>query len=70
MGEIKPSKNSLNHIGEFSNNEHWQNSYGTLFDKYLEIVAIIGDIIFFMALLIPFTSSERENAILGALLKK
>ncbi len=34
-------------MGEFPSKEHWQSCYGTLLDNYLEIDAIIGDIIFF-----------------------
>jgi hypothetical protein len=34
-------------MGEFPNKEHWQNCYGTaVTDDFLEIDAIIGDIIF------------------------
>jgi hypothetical protein len=33
-------------MGEFSSKEHWQNFYGTLLDDFLDIDAIIGDIIF------------------------
>ncbi len=47
MGESNPAKNSLNLMGEFPSKEHWQNCYGTLLDNFLEIDAIIGDIIFY-----------------------
>jgi hypothetical protein len=38
-------------MGEFPSKEHWQNCHGTVQDDFLEIDAIIGDIIFFMSLL-------------------
>jgi hypothetical protein len=33
-------------MGEFPSKEHWQNCYGTVEDDFLEIDAIIGDILF------------------------
>jgi hypothetical protein len=35
-------------MGEFPNNEHWQNCYGTVEDDFLDIDAIIWDIIFYV----------------------
>jgi hypothetical protein len=32
---------------EFPNEEYWQNCFGTLLHNFLEIDAIIGDIIFY-----------------------
>jgi hypothetical protein len=58
-------------MGEFPGKEHWQNCYGTLLDNFLEIDAIIGDIIFFLWVCQShFTSNERENAFLGSVLLK
>ncbi len=57
-------------MGEFLSKEHWQNCYGTLLDNFLEIDAIIGDIIFLWVCWWHITSSEKENAFLGPLLKK
>jgi hypothetical protein len=34
-------------MGEFPSKEHWQNCYGNVEDGFLEIDAIIGDIIFY-----------------------
>jgi hypothetical protein len=42
----------------------------TLLDDFLEIHAIIGGIIFLWVCWSHFTSSERESAFLGPLLKK
>ncbi len=42
-------------MGEFPSKEHWQNFYGTAEDDFSEIHAIIGDIIFFMSLLLLIT---------------
>ncbi len=39
-------------MGEFPSNEHWLNCYGTVEDDFLEIDAIIEDIISFMSLLL------------------
>jgi hypothetical protein len=47
MGELNPAKHSLNLMGEFPSNEHWQNGYGTLWDNFLEIDSIIGYILFY-----------------------
>jgi hypothetical protein len=47
MEESNQAKNSLNIIGEYPSKEHRQNCYGTLLDDFLEIYAIIGDIIFY-----------------------
>ncbi len=48
MGELNPEKNnSLNLMREFPSKEHWQNLCETLLYDFLEIDAIIGDIIFF-----------------------
>ncbi len=55
---------------EFPSKEHWQNCYGTLLDSFLKIDAIIGDIIILWVCRSHFTSSERESALLGPLLKK
>jgi hypothetical protein len=44
MRESNPAKNLM---GEFSSKEHWQNCYATLLDNFLEIDAIIGDLIFY-----------------------
>jgi hypothetical protein len=33
-------------MGEFPSKKHWQNCYGTFEEDFLEIDAIIGDIIF------------------------
>jgi hypothetical protein len=46
MGESNPAKNCFNLMGEVTSKEHWQNCDGTLLDNFLEIDAIIGDIIF------------------------
>jgi hypothetical protein len=40
-----PAKNSIN-LREFPRKEHWQKCYGTVEDDFLEIDAIVGDIIF------------------------
>jgi hypothetical protein len=32
---------------DFSSKEHWQNCYGTLLDNFLQIDAIIGDIVLY-----------------------
>jgi hypothetical protein len=42
----KEKKNSHNLTGEFPTKEHCQNCYGDLLDKFPEIDAIIGDILF------------------------
>ncbi len=42
-------------MGGFPSKEHWHNCYGTVEDDFLEIDAIIGDIIFFMSLLLLIT---------------
>jgi hypothetical protein len=55
---------------EFPSKEHWQNCYGTLLDNFLEIDAIIGDIIFY-GFADHISHSVREKApFLGPLLKK
>jgi hypothetical protein len=54
MEESNPAKISLNLMGEFPSEEHWQNCCGALLDIFLDIDAIIEDIIFFMGLLITF----------------
>jgi hypothetical protein len=46
MGELNPAKNSLNLMGKLPSKTHWKNCYGTFLDNFLEIDAIIGDIIF------------------------
>jgi hypothetical protein len=33
-------------MGEFTSKEHWQHCYGAVEDDFLEIGAMIGDIIF------------------------
>jgi hypothetical protein len=34
-------------MGQFPRKEHWENCYGTLLDNFLDIDAIIGDIIIY-----------------------
>ncbi len=52
-------KISFNLMGEFHSKEqlalNWQNCYGTVDDDVLKVYAIIGDIIFFMILLLLIT---------------
>jgi hypothetical protein len=42
-----PAKTASILWGEFPSKEHWQNCYVTLLDNFLEVDAIIGDIIFY-----------------------
>ncbi len=44
---LNRAKNSFNLLGEFPRKEHWPNCYGTVEDDFLEINAIIGNIIFY-----------------------
>jgi hypothetical protein len=53
-------------MGEFPSKGHWQNSYQTLFDNFLEIDAIIGNIIFFTGLLITFYIQWERKHLFGA----
>ncbi len=46
-------------MGEFPSKEHGRNCYGTVEDDFLETDAIIGDIIFFMSLLLLITFHLR-----------
>jgi hypothetical protein len=42
----KQKKQPQSYKGIESRKEHWQNFYGTLLNNFLEIDAIIGDILF------------------------
>jgi hypothetical protein len=64
-----PARNSLNFMGEFPSKEHWQNCFGTLLDNFLEIDAIIRDIIF-MDLLITFYIQCERKLLFGATLEE
>ncbi len=66
MVELNPAKkNSLNLMGEFPSKEHWENCYGALLDNFLEIDAIIWDIIF-MGLLSTFYIQWEWKHLFGA----
>jgi hypothetical protein len=70
MGESNPAKkNSLNIIREFPSKEHLQNRYGTLLDNFLEIDAIIGDMLFY-GFADHILHLVRESTFSGPLLKK
>ncbi len=60
---LNTAKSSFNRMGEFPSKEHWQNYYGTVEDDFLEIDAIIGDIIYFyefaVAVRISLTVKEK-----------
>jgi hypothetical protein len=54
-------------MGEFPSKDHRQNCYGTVEDDFLEIDAIIGDIIFYEFAVADYISlTQREKGhILG-----
>ncbi len=53
-------------MGIFPSKEHWQNCYGTLLDNFLEIDAIIGDIISFYGIADHILHPVGEKAPFGA----
>jgi hypothetical protein len=53
-------------MGDSPSKEHWQNCYGTLLDNLLDIDAMIGDIIFFLGLLITFYIQRERKRFFGA----
>jgi hypothetical protein len=57
-------------MGEFPSKEHWQNCYGTSLDNFLEIDAIIGDIIFYGFADHTLHPVIERMRLLGPLLKK
>ncbi len=66
-----PAKNSFNFMGEFPSKEHWQDCYETLLDNLLQINWCHNWRHHFVWVCWShFTSSERESAFLGPLLKK
>ncbi len=71
MGELKQQKKKQpqSYGGIEPSKEHWQSCYGTLLDNFLEIDAIIGDIIFLGLLITFYIQWDRENVFLGLLLK-
>jgi hypothetical protein len=64
-------------MGEFTSKEHWQNFYGTVEDDFLEIDAIIENIVIFFSYFavadhISLTVREKgsRKGVFGPLLKK